>query len=552
MRRGLLVAIALVVLLPAMLGLPAAGQQSPAGESEYSLEELREGGRSHAGAPPSMRFLGQYGSATLRHEPVGFGTDEWAYVKPGGETMVQKNEVTLRTIRLGDPDSALTVRVVSWNEGERTIQTENGTRTEPVARNVSEQVIEAEAGRGYDNSTIALPASFEDQQHITMWVEEYPEARWHFTHRSVGTTRPIDISSWGDFLSALFWKIGVWAIPALLIGGALGRRHRERAIVGPQWGLAKWGIALSIPIGLLSTYFAFQGSILATRIPQGIALITGILGYALVLEAGDMSLEKFLFRRQELESATTPRGEESHDSRFVDHAIKKGVRRERNQELVLIEPGLSAYIGRLRGQVAALDVSDLVTHKKGQDSPFAMEIELDPEFDFRDALIHKPPRISRKPLMSKAELPLVGETEIPNLGVVVPLGAGVGLGWLIADQTLGLPGVGAVVGVIVALPFIHEATDGGAETEPAPYHFTQAEASLSFEAEEYSDSKLLDEYRRIAWTERMKTPLDAKRQSTQFDETVSRELSETTLGDLGIEEDVDGSDQSGGVASGDD
>lgn len=508
---------------------PAATNTTETGAESYTIEELQRGGQTQEGAPPSMRYLGSYGSATVRHNPVGLGSSEWEYLSR--DTRVQRDEITLRTIRLGEPDEELTVNVVAWERGVRTVEGENGsTTTEPVATNVTTREVSAQLGRGYDSAEIPIPSSFGESQRVTVWVEQYPSARWTFSHRTVATERTIDINSWGDFLSTLFWQIGVFALPALVLGGLLGRRHHQKAIVGPQWGLLKWGLAIGIPVALLASVFAFQGAVLATRLPAGMALIVGSLAYAIVLESGPENLQKFLFRRQDLERAKSPRGEDTHDSRYVDHVVKTGLRREADQELVLIRKGLPAFVARLRGSLATLDISEIQTHKKGKRSPYELEIELDPDHDLHDALVHEPPRLDRLPLSRPVDIPGLGRTSLPNPGVVLPIGGGAAAGWLVADALLGIPGVGAVVGGVVGLPFLYRVENGDAASEPAPYHSTQAEASLAYEAGEHADAKLLDEYREIAWSERMKTPLDALRVSSDFDESQSRRLIQDELG----------------------
>jgi hypothetical protein len=274
-RRAASVFVAVLLIGTLLVGAaaPSVGQQSDtntttfnttAADNKYSLSDLQQGGTTQAGAPDSMRFLGQYGSATLRHEPVGLGTDEWEYVDPGN-TLVKRNHVTLRTIRLGDPDQNLTVHVVAWNRGTKTVDTQNGTTTQLIATNITERTVNAQLGRGYDNASIPLPRSVEEKQHITMWTEGYPDARWHFEHRSVATTQPISINSWGDFLSAMFWKFGIFALAAMFGAGWLARQYRERAIVGPQWLSLQWGALVALPVLGLSSAWAFQGALIATR-----------------------------------------------------------------------------------------------------------------------------------------------------------------------------------------------------------------------------------------------------------------------------------------------
>lgn len=532
-RIRILLAALLAVSLVATAAPAAVGQQSNSG-ADYELSELQRGGTTHEGAPTSMRFLGSYGSATVRHEPVGLGTEDWDYV--GRNTRVQTNEITLKTIRLGDPDETLTVHVVAWNRATRTVETENGTTTEPVATNVTEQVVEVELGRGYDRATVPLPASFDETQRITMWIEEYPDARWTFKHRSIATAAPIDISTWGGFLETFATKIGIIALPAMLGGAIVARRHRERALVGPQWGVLKWGAAFVLPIAVFASALAFQGAVLATRVPQLLGTLFFPFTYVLVLEGTDPNLERFLFRRQDLEDAKSPRGDDSKDSRFVDHITKTGVHRAASEELVLISPGLLPFIARLFGNLATLDVSEIQTHKKGQRSPYTLEIELDPDWHITEALVHQPPTLERQPLTRRFDIPSVGDVELPNPGVVGPLVGFGAIGWFALDATLGIPAVGGAVGALVGLPFIYRVENGGAEAEPAPFHFTQAEASLAFESERYADAKLIDQYRDVAWSERMKTPLDALKVSSEFDESQSRRLLQDELGEEYVSE----------------
>lgn len=529
---------ALLALILISSGAPAVMAQSNTTASEpaqYSIEELSDGGSTTAGAPTSMRFLGEYGSATIRHEPVGLGSSEWQYV--GADTQVEKNEVSIKTIRLGNPDEELDIHVVTWNRGHRVTEREDGSTTrEPVARNVSERVVSVRLSEGYDNATIPLPSSFDSSQRVTMWVEEYPnQARWTFSHRSVATSKPISIDSWGDFLNALFMRIGIIALPAMLLGGGLAKRHQQRAIVGPQWGLAKWGAVIAIPIALFASVFAFQGAVIATRIPQAIGALFAPVAYALVLEGADPELERFLFRRQDLENATSPRGDNTHDSRFVDHISKKGLHRAADEELLIVSPGIIPYLARLWGRKATLDISEIETHKRGKHSPYTLEIELDPSEALDEALIHEPPQLERKELTERID---IGETEltVPTLAIALPAVILIAGGWFGLKTTLGIPMVGAMIGGLATLPFIYTVNNGGAHSKPAPYHFTQAEASLAFETERYADAQTVEQYRDVAWSERMKTPLDALDAADAFDDNSARELSSRIIGDKWLED----------------
>ncbi|OYR62461.1 hypothetical protein DJ71_23660, partial [Halorubrum sp. E3] len=63
-----------------------------------------------------------------------------------------------------------------------------------------------------------------------------------------------------------------------------------------------------------------------------------------------------------------------------------------------------------------------------------------------------------------------------------------------------------------------------------------AEASLAFEAGEHADAKMLDDYRDIAWRERMRTPLEARDIEQKFDKSVTKELS---TAEIGVDDDLD-------------
>ena len=110
MKRALLAALlvmSLVVPLVAVGGAVADGNDGAANETDtdseaYTYDELKRGGTTYESAPSSMRFLGDYSSATVRVFPVGPGENGWHYLKRG--EVVNSNEVQLRTVRLAPED----------------------------------------------------------------------------------------------------------------------------------------------------------------------------------------------------------------------------------------------------------------------------------------------------------------------------------------------------------------------------------------------------------------------------------------------------------------
>jgi len=305
---SLLVALALVALAVGAVA-PSAGQEANA--SDYGIEELKKTGTTHDGAPPSMRFLSQYGSATLRYEPAGLGKSSWEYLEPG--STVHDDSITLRTVRLAprsELDRTLNVTVVSWQKGQREVVQDNTTVKRPAAKNVSVRRTQVELGRGYDNATVNLPSHYTQTWQISMWIEEYPNARWRFEHRSVETSRSVPFDAdWGGFWSYNFSNL---LLPILVLTSAVAvgiPSSLRKTARGPNVGLVLWGIILTVLAGIVASVgYLWTTSLLATAPWVVAAVVAGLVGI-IMLETISYGVYDVVFLRFFTEDGKNPRGD---------------------------------------------------------------------------------------------------------------------------------------------------------------------------------------------------------------------------------------------------
>lgn len=308
-----MVVAVLVVPTVTGVGVLAAqdGQNETDGESEYSLDELQERGTRYESAPPSMRFLGSYGSATIRHTPVAPGEDSWQYLEPG--TTVHSNQVTIRTVRLApadEIDQSLNVTVVAWQEGTKEVPAENGTVTRPTATNVSVFHHQVELGRGYDTANVSLPAHYDESYQITMWVEEYPDARWRFAHKSVESTKGLPFpATWGGYwefttTNLLIWILGATGLVAIAIPASIRQTGQ-----GPNMGMVFWIIVLGLGGAIVGGgAYIWTTSLLAAAPPVVAFLIAGLIGIVM-LETMEHGVYRVALIRLFTDETENPRGD---------------------------------------------------------------------------------------------------------------------------------------------------------------------------------------------------------------------------------------------------
>jgi hypothetical protein len=303
--------VLLVVPSVAGVGVLAAQENETATDGEHTLDELEENGKTYESAPSSMRFLGSYGSATIRYEPVSLGQDDWKYLERG--TTVHANEVAIRSVRLApedELDESLNVTVVAWQRGTKEVSTENGTVTRPAARNVSVYRHQVDLGRGYDMANISLPAHYDESYQITMWVEENPDARWRFTHESVESTRGLPFpATWGGYwefttTNLLIWILAATGFVAIAVPASIRRTGR-----GPNMGLLFWIIVLGLGGVIVGGgAYVWTTSLLAAAPPVVAFLIAGVIGIVM-LETMEYGVYRVALIRLFTDETENPRGD---------------------------------------------------------------------------------------------------------------------------------------------------------------------------------------------------------------------------------------------------
>jgi hypothetical protein len=87
-----------------------------------------------------------------------------------------------------------------------------------------------------------------------------------------------------------------------------------------------------------------------------------------------------------------------------------------------------------------------------------------------------------------------------------------------------------VIGLVLLAIEGYEAVDGSVNFEPAPRHDVTADASLTVMQSEHADAKLLEDYEEIAWTERIKTALEARDIDSRRDRSMIQSFLEKEIG----------------------
>lgn len=580
--RAGIVAIVLVALAAGAVavGGVAGAQEAQNNTGDYSIDELEDGG-VHPGGPDSQRMLSQYGSATIRYEPVGPFSSEWEYLQP--DTTVHSDEITLRTVRLApasDLERELTVTVVAWERGEREVVLDNQTvdRQAAINQTVRQQQITLE--RGYDEASIDLPSNFNREAEVTVWVEEFPDARWQFQHRSLPTAQQVDIGSAGEAQSYAFQNVTLPGALAIITGLIGAVKTRNRTGRGPGWGLIIWLIAGGIlAMGIFSAAY-FQVAVVLRYFPFMLAAPLLILAYGGGLAmAGKPST--IVFERPELIDAqvgpedkeivtdaldddddddpepklVTDGGEVpengdsgSEEAESVDDEDGPGsglseikeVRYTDMVELPAIETpdgairvpkkGIRPFLARLFADGAELDKSDLTTKIEVREGRIDEKILVDPESE--QPVVHTPAKLERRwpVLHSTDEDSEGGWGKATGLVAFLLICVGLPAGGWVAGGQVGVPLLGAAIGAMPALIDAYTAENGEIEFEPANEHFRRARATLVDLQREQADGKTLDSFRRQAWRERARTAEEAIEMGEDRDRTLTEELFQGKVG----------------------
>lgn len=579
MRRSTILAAVVVLSLLAVAPVVVAGQSGgDAGNvttGDYPLSELRNGGTELENGPSSQRFLGEYGSATIRYTPVGPIQNGWEYLDTDGT--LHADEVTIRTVRLEKRDNldrTLDVTVVGWQQGTTERAQGNGTVERQAAVNQTVLRQQVTLGRGYDEATIDLPSSLDGTQTVTMWVEGYPDARWSFDHRSVPSTTAVEIDTLGEAWNYTAKHALLPGALFIVVGLLLGQWSLKQAFSGPDWGLTIWGI-ITVILGLavLSAAY-FQVAVVLRYFPWLFGVVLGVLAYggSLVIGPGKIKVQMLKPhlttprsgpRRaatttvDETPDAVTDGGEvvgplpehatNGHDDPD-DEPHEAGSPLDQIRELMLVsvghlpakrgpdgrigvpKRGIRPFFARLFADPAVLDKEDLMTKIEVEELDLDLPttgidelILLDPE---SDGVTHTAAHLERRwPVWSGIDAAgadwstkLMGIAGAAGVVLGLPLG-----GWALGAQ-LGAPAVAAAVATLPAIVMGHTAKDGEIEFQAANQHFEHAWATLIDLQRAQADGKTVKEAIEDADKQRARTAQEILDRAESHDQTITTEM----------------------------
>jgi hypothetical protein len=566
------VALALLAVAPVAVAQSGGGAGNVTSSSgDYPLAELQNGGTELENGPASQRFIGDYGSAVIRHEPVGPLQSDWEYLERG--TTLNSDEVRLRTVRLAPSDQldrTLNVTVVGWERGTKPSLEGNRSVDRQAAVNQTVYEQRVTLGRGYDEATIQLPQSYGHTETVTMWIEGYPDARWKFQHLSVPSTQKVDIGTEGEAWSYAAMTVIIPGVIGAFLGFWGGRKTLERTASGPRWPLIIWGLIVGVGLFAILSSWYFQVAVVLTYAPYLLGGVFAILGYGLALwSAGSPSTVGFY--RPELfdarlgpaerevkvvatdgsddpepipdggqltngdgETADPDRADGSDEQtgpgsglddikevRYVD-LMELPALRTPSGKIRVPKRGIRPFFARMFADAAEIDKSDLVTKIEVSKGRLDELVLVDPEAD--EPVTHEPAHLERRwPFVHKLE----GDEDwskklasMAGLGIVLSLPA---IGFMAGSQ-VGVPMLAAAVGALPLIITSHTARDGWIDFEPANQHFQRAQATLVDLQREQADGKTLEAFREQAWSERARTAQEAVDLAEQHDRTLTEEM----------------------------
>ncbi|WP_436931670.1 hypothetical protein [Halosimplex halobium] len=512
---GLLVAAPIVATV-AVDGAAAAANQSASSASdqggEYSLEELKRNGvRQNVDSvrmgdtSDIMYWLVYWPANDVFASP---GSDEGGEYLPANHSL-GRDTVYLRTWAFSDREE--TVHMVFWNKKTRTVEEGNTTVVEPYAANVNHVTREVTVDRGRPTVPIDLP-NHQSQKRVTMWVEGKDWARWTFRHKSLATTKPMQIDSAGDYLGSVIVDFLLWIVLGGFAVGSLCKTAIDRAGDGPGYGLTPWVIGLSLATGIGSLMF-FE-SVAALVVNAHIVLsayVVAIIGIVM-LETYSTGVSKAMFFQPQLTHAESPTGDDAFDmldGELEDARIVRGT----DGTVSVITRGFLPFLARAFGAKARLyNAERLRTRVNLQNSKWDELFVADPE---ADEILHYEPE------GWKLETPPLDREHIGTyLAIALAFavgGAGVHYGGVSPWLVIGTLGGGL-------LAWAAEPVNGEAYVEPAPVHIRTAVASMFALAEDVDDAKTLDEAKKQLDRERVQKQRKIDEEVEDHDRTLLEEM----------------------------
>lgn len=532
-RSNALAALALVVLLavsPVLLstgaiGLTgatqAAGNASGDDSDDYTLDELRQDGPRPAGADPGVRMTDSrmfwviYWPAS--NPTANPGEDKkWQYLKPS--TTVGRNNVFLRTVAFDDKREV--VKLVYWEQGERTVKQGNTTTTKQVPVNVTEDTVVVDLERG--QPTVKIPLKQHDEPvHVTMWVEGVPDARWTFKHHSVATQSSIAIDTWNDYLWRATTDFFLWILLGGFVAGVLAKKGIDRAGRGPGYGYGPWIVGLTILSGFAIAALYTSLAELVVVLPQFMAAyIVGVF-FVILLETLSVRESKALFLQPQLEHTTGPSGDDAYDI-ISTEAEEHTLVRMPEGGLAVVRNGLLAFLARVFGRAAYLKT---VTPRVRSDGRVRRSTRIEMEDSKWDELFLVDPEaeqvVDHTAEGWSFELPPLDREHapkyLPAVGIIAVFG-----GVAYTMPSVALPAVGA--GAVLLAAWAATPVDGAAEYVPAPVHFREAYGTIVRQIEGYDAANTIEEATGQLQKERIRKESKVEQEIEQRDHSMIREM----------------------------
>lgn len=533
MRRLVGVLVAVVVLCGALspalgptitvtaaAGNTGTGPNASGGEFAYS--ELSEPGAQIEGQDPSSRYLGTRGTVFVSYKETNVVKElsevnepEWAIDKVvAPDSVVDTNQVTMHVSRFKNaPTETVHIHVVQFETKRVDVAEGNRTRMQTVAINQTHRVVEAELSEGGDTITVELPDT-EDQKHVTMWIEEYPDARWaDFGHDPVATTNALPFgNSWASFLPWFFTRFfGLVAVGVpVAIGAAI--KTLETTGSGPGKGAAWWLIVPGI-LGYIAAYMAL-GKIagLLVALPWTMGLLVVLIAYIATLEYADQSY-KLLVEQVTTAGDINALGEEVSDIEGEKGAVFHAVDLDGSRVGLIKKGSLKAFllVALTDASWPVLDLSDMksrIDYELGADEGGKVaDAKLYADETEDEVLSIQWPSLSIGLSALKVDRDVLLDAPASTDGDEPPEIVGNdwskdklssafmawAVGTVVASSVVGMGTQAAALGLVPVAKVASDVTDSWARFVPAPEHATKAKASRVAEKHELSVAQTFED-----------------------------------------------------------
>jgi hypothetical protein len=508
MKRVAALVLVLLAVSLSVAALPAAAQTNGTDtNSEYTIDELRQDGKHYSvdGArivPEEQRIY--WLEYTPANQPWREVTKEDNGPKFGSGQTLKTNTLYLRTIRAQEDSESVTVTIVSWDRGTRTVREGNVSREVTVATNVSTIEQQVSLKPGWAMGELNLPRHNEERQ-VTMWISGHGEtARWRFSHESVATTQSIDADTWSEFIMLAG---GFIILPALGFGAYGGRKVRswiEKVGEPPGHGFGYYLLMTTIATALLVYSAYYYAAELIVTVPVLLGIYVGVVYMGYMLATHEGRSEKKLFWQphiETVESFTSTKipsiGADDEKEFSFSEDMPFGTMRtykvldEGQEGMSIVRSGWLPFLARLKGGRARIENADeLKTRFSLWDSAWTECFIIDP--DAEHLVEYTPPGLALK------------TPEIEERSDLIWPGVLLIVGSAIVWQLASIYGVTAWALLLFAIPlliwkFAVIGTDSHVRIEPAPAAMRPVLASMLAMHVGYDDASTLEEAEEFAW-----------------------------------------------------